>query len=146
MPFIRYATGDLATRGEDRCPCGRAFPALAAIVGRLDDVVVTPDGREIGRLDPVFKGSSGLMEARIVQDRADHLRIEAVVTDGWSAAEEARLRSELAHRVGAGMTVDVVTVRRIERGPGGKLRGVVNELRPRGRNDAAGTRSGAGRV
>jgi len=146
MPFIRYATGDLATRGDDRCPCGRSFPALAAILGRQDDVVVTPDGREIGRLDPVFKGSAGLMEARIVQDRPDHLRVEAVVSEGWSEVEESKVLTELARRVGLGMKVDLVTLERIERGPGGKLRGVVNEVRGRTRDDAADTRSGAGRI
>src|SRR6185437_7676900 len=42
MPFIRYATGDLAVRGAARCPCGRGFPILRRILGRMDDVLITP--------------------------------------------------------------------------------------------------------
>jgi phenylacetate-CoA ligase len=45
MPFIRYATGDLATAGPDeRCPCGRALPRLAGVHGRVTDTLRTKDG------------------------------------------------------------------------------------------------------
>ena len=32
------------------------FPVLERVVGRKDDVIVTPDGRQIGRLSPGLKG------------------------------------------------------------------------------------------
>src|SRR5208282_1975053 len=33
-PFIRYEIGDLATRGPDRCPCGRGLPSLVRVLGK----------------------------------------------------------------------------------------------------------------
>lgn len=57
MPFIRYRTGDIATRGADSCPCGQPFSTLAAILGRTADYFQLPDGREIqpfSILDPVM--------------------------------------------------------------------------------------------
>lgn len=145
MPFIRYATGDRAVRGEGPCRCGRSFPVLARVVGREDDVLVTPEGREIGRLDPVFKGVAGLLETRIVQDRADHLRVEVVVAEGWGPREATLLLEALARRVGPSMRLDLVPLPRLPRGPGGKLRTVVNEVRRGPERHAAGTGIRAGR-
>ena len=58
MPLIRYDTGDrgrfLQGSGPS-CACGRTLPVLAEIDGRCDDVLITADGRRIGRLDPVFR-------------------------------------------------------------------------------------------
>ncbi|MGH8851828.1 MAG: phenylacetate--CoA ligase family protein [Casimicrobiaceae bacterium] len=45
MPFVRYRTGDLAIRGPDACPCGRAFSTLRAIQGRATDYLRLPGGR-----------------------------------------------------------------------------------------------------
>ncbi len=37
MPFIRYQTGDIATKGPDTCRCGQPFSTLAGIQGRTVD-------------------------------------------------------------------------------------------------------------
>ena len=126
MPFIRYATGDLAELGEGPCPCGRDTMILRRIIGRRDDVLVTPEGRLVGRLDPVFKGMPGLVESRITQDRPDHVLVEAVITGDFALADQRALREELGRRLGPRMRIDVVQVPRLPRAPGGKLRAVVN--------------------
>lgn len=126
MPLVRYATGDLAVAGEGPCACGRHWPVLERIVGRLDDVIVTPEGRRIGRLDPVFKAVSTLYETRIVQDRRDHVRVEVVLTGPFAAAERDSLLTELRNRLGPSMAIDIVEVPSIPRQNSGKLRTVVN--------------------
>jgi phenylacetate-CoA ligase len=126
MPLIRYRTGDLAVPGEGPCPCGRAFPVIQRIVGRLDDVVTTPDGRRIGRLDPVFKAVTTLRAARIVQDRSDHVRVEVVVAGSLAERERVDLLHQLALRMGSGMAIEVFVVPDIPRTGSGKLRTVVN--------------------
>lgn len=127
MPLIRYATGDEAVQGGASCPCGRAFPTLERIEGRRDDVLVTPEGRRIGRLDPIFKGGYSIQEARIVQDARDHVRLEVVPDAGFSFQEEALLVQELATRLGPSVRIDVARVMSIPRAPSGKLRMVVRE-------------------
>lgn len=128
MPLIRYATGDQAVQGGAPCPCGRAFPTLERIEGRLDDVVMTPDGRRIGRLDPIFKSVTSIQEARIVQDTPDHVRLEVVPDAAFSQAEETSLVQELERRLGPSMRIDVVRLSSIPRAPSGKLRMVVREI------------------
>jgi phenylacetate-CoA ligase len=137
MPLIRYRTGDLAVPGEGPCPCGRAFPVIQRIVGRLDDVVITPDGRRIGRLDPVFKAVTALHAARIVQDRVDHVRVEVVVAGLLAERERVDLVHQLTLRLGPRMGIEVVVVPDIPRTGSGKLRTVVNLLSGGGRGDPA---------
>lgn len=127
MPLIRYLTGDLAVRGDDRpCRCGSPFPRLSRIIGREDDVLVTPEGNRIGRLDPIFKTVSSLSETRIVQDTTSHVRVELVSARALEPAEEDSLRRGLRDRLGPSMLIDFVRVPRLERTAGGKIRAVVN--------------------
>jgi len=43
MPFIRYATGDIAEQG-DSCPCGNTFPLLHKIIGRSVEYLRAKNG------------------------------------------------------------------------------------------------------
>jgi phenylacetate-CoA ligase len=131
MPMIRYATGDFAVRGAGGCSCGRAFPTLERIEGRMDDVIVTPEGHLVGRLDPIFKAVSSLHETRIVQDRPDHVRVEVVLGGELAEGERRILMEGLRARLGTTMGIDIERVPRLERTRGGKLRTVVNLVRPR---------------
>jgi phenylacetate-coenzyme A ligase PaaK-like adenylate-forming protein len=126
MPLIRYRTGDLAIPGAGACACGRAFPILDRIIGRLDDVLVTPEGRRVGRLDPIFKAVSTFQAARIVQDASDHVRVELVSESDIAVQEQAVLVRELRARLGTTMRIDVMRVSAIPRTGAGKLRTVVN--------------------
>ena len=137
MPLIRYRTGDLAVPAGRGCDCGRAFPVIDRIIGRLDDVIITPEGRRIGRLDPIFKAVASLAETRIVQDAPDHVTVELVVHGNFPEAERHTLVRELANRIGPSMRIDLVEVAHIPRAASGKLRTVVNLVSPASRSQTA---------
>jgi phenylacetate-CoA ligase len=127
MPLIRYRTGDFvrpAPAGE-RCPCGRAFPLIESIAGRDDDPVRLPDGRSIGRLDHVFKGVPGILEAQIRQPRADRLEVLVVPARDFGEATHRALLAGLRERLGTALALDIRRVEAIPRGANGKFRGVV---------------------
>lgn len=129
MPLVRYRSGDrlaLAPPGE-QCGCGRTLPVLAAVDGRADDVVVTADGRRIGRLDPVFKADLPIHEAQIVQEDLDHITVRVVPTPEFTAAAAATITERLRQRVGP-MTIRIQEVERLERSASGKLRAVVSHV------------------
>lgn len=126
MPLIRYATGDYAVLGNGDCSCGRTGQTLSRIEGRMDDVIITPEGFLVGRLDPIFKAISSLHETRIVQDSLDHVRVEIVVVGTFTAQMERELTGQLRARLGNSMRIDIVCVPRIERTASGKLRTTVN--------------------
>ena len=76
MPLIRYRVGDKGTLGGAApCSCGRTLPALASIEGRADDLLYTADGREVGRLDPIFKARLPVREAQIIQETVTRIRL-----------------------------------------------------------------------
>ncbi len=130
MPLIRYRVGDRGSRvaGSMPCACGRTLPMLGGIEGRLDDVLLTPDGRRIGRLDTVFKADWPIREAQIIQDRPDEVRLRFVPTTDFSEASGAGICRELQSRL-HGLRVILEPVDRIERTANGKFRAVVNRCK-----------------
>jgi phenylacetate-CoA ligase len=126
FPLLRYRMGDMATAGEPGCACGRAFPVLQRIEGRMDDLLVTPDGRRVGRLDPVFKGRRTIAEAQIVQESALDVRVRLVPAAGYADADGESVARELRARLSPEMRVRIERVEGIERGPSGKFRAVSN--------------------
>lgn len=130
MPLIRYRVGDRvkAAPVEARCECGRGLPLLGRIEGRLDDVIVTPDGRKVGRMDPVFKADLSIREAQIVQEELDLVRVRVAPGAEFGARQEEELKRRVRLRLGEGVRVEVERVKEIERGAAGKFRAVVSKL------------------
>jgi phenylacetate-CoA ligase len=127
QPFIRYRLGDVGALRVEPCSCGRPLPVLDHIEGRIDAVLITRDGRRIGRLDPVFKGAEGIAEAQIVQDDFDRFRIRIVPGKGYSEADGRVLAKNLMQRTGEA-DIQVELVESIERTRAGKFKAVVCNL------------------
>jgi len=127
QPFLRYAVGDVGSRKAGQCPCGRLLPLLGGIEGRIDAVLITRDGRRIGRLDPVFKGAKGIAEAQIVQDDYDKFRIRIVPGKDYTSADGQRVTENLAQRLGEA-DIRVELTGSIERTAAGKFRAIVCNL------------------
>ena len=86
MPIIRYQIGDLGIPGG-ACPCGRGYPLLARVVGREEDIIVSPRGR---RLDPeLFAGiisrHPGIEQFQVIQKSAEELQIVVAAAPGSSS-------------------------------------------------------------
>jgi len=129
MPLIRYHVGDRGAT-EDRgrsCGCGRALPILRGIEGRSDDVLYTPDGRRVGRLDPVFKGGLPLREAQVIQETLDLVRLRYVPAPGFQSVHGRVLVQRLQERLGR-IHVVLEEVSQIPRTRNGKFRAVICEL------------------
>ena len=94
----------------------------------MDDIIVTPDGRRIGRMDPVFKGLTGIHEAQIIQDKIDHVLFRIVPAHGYSNQTKMELISNAKLRLGDKIKIDVEEVPWIERGPQGKFRAVISKI------------------
>ena len=126
MPLIRYRVGDRITLAprEERCSCGRLLPLVKRIEGRSDDVLYTRDGRQVGRLDPVFKASLAVREAQIIQESLDCIRVFYVAAPGFTAADASSIRSQIRQRIGD-VEVLLEPVASIPRERNGKFRSVV---------------------
>ena len=122
MPLQRYRTGDRVLPGDGRpCPCGRVFPAVAAVIGRQERILTLRDGRILARLDRVFQGQDRqLIEGQVLYGSDGRFRLRVVAAPGFTAASEAALVNAFLLRV-PGVEVSVERVAAIERGPNGKF-------------------------
>lgn len=127
MPLIRYRTGDFVELADaaERCDCGRHFPLVRRIQGRADDVVKLADGRRIGRLDHIFKGVKGVIEAQIRQEALECIEILIVSGADYGQQTERVLMANARERLGDGVQIKIATVDAIPRTKNGKFRGVV---------------------
>jgi len=130
MPLIRYRIGDTAVLSKQTCPCGRHFPVIEQIVGRTDALIVTPSGKYIGRMDPVFKGVEHIAGSQIIQSRRDALLVKVIPAVGYAQSDRDKLARQIQDRVGLDMHVEIVTVDDIPRTKAGKFQSVISLLQP----------------
>jgi phenylacetate-CoA ligase len=130
MPLIRYDVGDLGSLADTSaaCACGRRLPLLREISGRADDVIQTPDGRRVGRLDPVFKSDLAILEAQVIQESRRDVVVKVVPSSGFGAGDVETIQRRLEERLGHRMRISVEAVEAIPRTAAGKFRAVVSRL------------------
>jgi len=125
MPFIRYRTGDFAAYAVDQnCRCGSNHPVIEALEGRVDDYLVTADGRRIGRLSTAVKRSPSIHSAQIVQDRPGSGYLLIRPGEGYRSEDALPVVDDIIERIGA-FDLDVLEVEEIPKMPTGKTRLVV---------------------
>ncbi|PPI79370.1 phenylacetate--CoA ligase family protein [Marinobacter flavimaris] len=128
MPLLRYQVGDHGVLATNDQSSNVAISGLDSIIGRLDDYVVTPDGRRLGRMDHIFKGLEGIREAQIVQDGANHCTLKIVPQNSSTRVGEQLIESNFLSRTGREMAVSIEYVGAIPRGKNGKFKGVISLL------------------
>ena len=132
MPLIRYRLGDRAVRGGE-CACGRPYPTLDRIVGRVHDVVYTPLGRRWHgeKIDylmlSIHQELFPFRRYQVVQKQPDLLEVRFVSDAPIPPVARQRIADYVRDRLD-GMRVDIRRVQTIERSASGKLRLVCNEL------------------
>jgi phenylacetate-CoA ligase len=124
-PFIRYQTMDLAVKGPEQCPdCGRPFPTLERVMGRLQEMIVTGTGRYISMTainfhDRIF---DRLRQFQFLQETPGRLVFRYVPKSPLSSAEVSRIRKGLMNKLRDDVQLQMSETDRIELTASGKLR------------------------
>lgn len=140
QPLIRYEVGDVGIWSAKPCPCGRNhLPVLQEIVGRLEDVVIGPDGREMVRFHGVFIDLPHVLEGQVIQETLTRFRVKVVPQDGFGPEDEKLIRQRFAQRLGS-VNVEIERVTAIPRTERGKFRAVICQLSPEEKNRARSAR------
>ena len=128
MPLVRYRVGDRGrpASGAPPCPCGRSLPAMGPVDGRTNDLLLTPDGRQVFWLNPVFYGLS-LRQSQIVQEQIDLLRVRVAPAEEFTPSIEQTIVDRLRERMGQ-VRIIVDKVDEVPRSANGKLRAVICNL------------------
>ncbi len=128
QPLMRYRIGDWGRLVHDACPCGRRMPVLEELGGRLQDTLVTPDGRLIRRAEGLVLGVDTVREGQIVQEQVDGFCVRVVTDGSFGEDERAVIYARCRERLGD-VNVRFEIVDRIERTSGGKFRSVISNIR-----------------
>ena len=130
--LIRYEIGDTATWSAKRCACGRDhLPVLEAITGRIEDVIVGPDGRELVRFHFVFVGLPYVLEGQVIQETLHDFQVRVIADNGFGDEQVREIQKRFRDRLGP-VNVAVERVSELQRTARGKIRGVISLLN---RND-----------
>jgi phenylacetate-CoA ligase len=128
MPVIRYVVGDQISLSE-RDTRGRV--PINNLIGRIDDVIYSTTGAPVGRLDPIFKGGSGIKYAQIYQDEKGLVELRIVPDSTYKDLNGENLLYELKKRVGDDTPTKLVILNSLDKGKNGKFRPVISQYRPR---------------
>jgi phenylacetate-CoA ligase len=130
MPWIRYRLGDSVVPADPlySCPCGRVFPVVEKIVGRVEDYVLTPDGRHVFMMSNMLDAIPNLLEGQVRQDTPEEVTILVVPVPGKPFDDEDT-KNKAREQLGDGLRIKVEHVASIPRTANGKLRVVVRAFK-----------------
>jgi phenylacetate-CoA ligase len=129
MPLLRYAIGDVVNGAAEISATPFYRQTFVEVVGREDDVIVTSDGRKIGRLDPVFKGLTGISRAQIVQNTLTEIEVLVIPSADVDRDDvSSKLLTGIQQRTSRDMNVIVRFVESIPLSKSGKFKAVVSRV------------------
>lgn len=126
MPWVRYRVGDVIVPAAPGtvCACGRAFPVIDRIVGRIEDSIVTSDGRHVFMASNILDYVPHLLQGQIHQERPGEVRVLLVMNPG-TRVDVPLVERAAKNYLGDQMRVRVEQVESLPRTPNGKLQMVV---------------------
>jgi phenylacetate-CoA ligase len=139
MPMLRYRINDCTLLGEEQCPCGRGYPLMREIEGRVTDNFYLADGTVVmgvalpGR---VLKASQGIRKMQIIQETHADFHVRFVPSDKFVNDDLAGLGENLKRYVGP-VNIRFEQVDDIPRERSGKSRFCISRVGP-GRTVEAG--------
>ncbi len=138
QPFIRYDTGDCVTLPERPCSCGRWFPMVRQILGRICEGIVLADGgivpgitlgTQMAQMGHSFRA---IAQVQFVQKSIGHLHLRYAVKEdnGFKRPELDSIRAAIDALMDRPMQWTMEQVADIPRERSGKIRLCVSEIPP----------------
>jgi phenylacetate-coenzyme A ligase PaaK-like adenylate-forming protein len=131
MPLVRYEVGDRGKLKTGACACGRSYPLLEEVAGRVADYLMTPDGDWVSGISLTENFATlipGVEQVQVVQDRRDHLLLNLVPAPTFNEESKARIAALVVERFGEAMTYEISLLEKISPEPSGKYRFAINLL------------------
>jgi phenylacetate-CoA ligase len=111
MPFIRYRIGDRGRLSNRLCDCGRAFPLLESLCGRVVEVLSNAKGEQVdpmyfmGILSEVLSGTA-VRKAQIIQEEDASLTVNIVLEAGATATMMTSILESMQRKIAVVMGAD----------------------------------------
>lgn len=129
-PLIRYRTMDTAIYSTTKCSCGRDYPRLQRVEGRLQELLITRNGRLISMTainmhSDVF---DNVAQFQFYQDKKEEVVFNIVRRPSYTDRDTEYIRRELERKLGEDIDLVIRFVDHIPRTPMGKYNFLVQKL------------------
>jgi phenylacetate-CoA ligase len=125
MPFIRYRLGDIVTRGDERCGCGRPFSTIRDIQGRAIDSFTLPDGRVIHPYQIltslIADADTWIRQYQLLQERRDRIVLRVIPLGDLVSDQVARVEQSVLRLLGPGVEFRIQLLDHLPLDPTGKF-------------------------
>lgn len=125
FPLIRYKINDCVHPRLAQCSCGRGFPLISNIEGRVADNFYLPTGEIVPGVsftNRIVKSASGIKKLQVIQERPSYFAIKYIPDTSFSDKSIENLRTKLNEFLGSGIEFEFQQVQEIEREKSGKTR------------------------
>ena len=129
-PLIRYRTMDVAVLGTDSCTCGRSYPMLERVEGRLQEFIVTKNRRFISMTAVNMHSDifDNVAQFQFHQEKEGETLLRIVKKPGYSDRDTERILKELDRKFDGDVDVTIRFVDEIPRTQRGKYQFLIQEL------------------
>lgn len=128
FPLLRYDTMDYARLSDRKCPCGRTLPLVESLTGRVDDRLLTAEGRWVSGLSFAFLFAEGIQRAQLVQNERLALDVYLVPARDYSDATDRFLTTELKKKLGQQVEIRIHLAEEVPYRSCGKFKFVINKM------------------
>lgn len=130
MPFIRYKLSDIVIPKEGICECGLESPVLEHIEGRLEDMIITPDGKKVAGGMLYYTLTKGIQQFKAFQRSVDRLEVFIEKSPTFDEKDFEKVKQQWREYLGENMKIDYKFVDKIPPDRSGKMRYFVPEYDP----------------
>jgi phenylacetate-CoA ligase len=133
FPLIRYKINDCVYPRPSQCPCGRGFPLINKIEGRVTDNFHLPNGDMVPGVsltNRVIKTASGIRKIQVIQETPATFTVNYVEDAGFTSASLDSLKAKLVEFLGGEVAISFHCVVDIPRERSGKTRVCISRVSP----------------
>jgi len=131
MPLIRYQTGDLATRCEAPCACGRCWDRFTNVEGRWkQDIIYGKNGSRLSTTALNMHSSifDKVMRYQYFQEKVGECELRIEVAPEFTEKDRQAIAQAYAKKIGQELTMEIAVVDQIPLTPRGKLKLLVSKI------------------
>lgn len=130
MPLIRYEMNDMASWILGHSDTSFQFPRISEVAGRLQDLIVTPDGEFLDAyfFSFLFMRLPAVDWFQVIQESIDELRILVVARDGLQEDWQRQVRERIGHHTKCSFRIRFEVLNQMPESTNGKFRLCISEV------------------
>jgi phenylacetate-CoA ligase len=98
------------------------------IIGRIEDVIIGEDGREMVRFHGIFIDINSIIEGQVIQHDVNKFEIKIVTTRNLKIEEINLIKKRMISQLGNEIEINIIEVNEIEKGSNGKFKAVISKI------------------